>query len=212
MAVPGMEPADVLAGIDPFTRIDPATLAAIRDELVLRRLAPGEVLVEAGSEARELAVVIDGSLGVDLVAADGTLTRIAELGAGSIVGEVAVLLGGRRTAAVVALAATTVVDLTAEGVGVLLAAAPELGVELTAQATRRLREAQLASRLALLFTGTPRHVLDEVARSIQHVAAPRIEAWFAGRQEHASPGAAPSSAPPTAPRPVAALAGPGSER
>jgi predicted acylesterase/phospholipase RssA/CRP-like cAMP-binding protein len=179
MAVPGMEPVDVLAGIDPFTRIDPATLAAIRDELVLRRLEPGEVLVEAGSEARELAVVIDGSLGVDLVAADGTLTRIAELGAGSIVGEVAVLLGGRRTAAVVALAATTVVDLTAEGVGVLLAAAPELGAELTAQATRRLREAQLASHLALLFAGTPRHVLDEVARSIQHVTLAAGEHLFA---------------------------------
>jgi CRP-like cAMP-binding protein len=65
------------------------------------------------------------------------------------------------------------------GIGVLLAAAPELGVELTAQATRRLREAQLASHLALLSAGTPRHVLDEVARSIQHVTLAAGEHLFA---------------------------------
>jgi predicted acylesterase/phospholipase RssA/CRP-like cAMP-binding protein len=179
MSAVGAGPVEALAGIDPFTRVEASTLDALRAEVVWRSLAPGEILVEAGSEAQGISVVVDGSLAVELVAADGTSTRIAELGAGAIVGEVALLLGGRRTAAVVAVTDATVVELTAAGFDLLLTAAPDIGIELTERATRRLRQAQLAGHLTRLFGDLPRPVLDEVLRSVQHVRLSAGEALFA---------------------------------
>lgn len=163
-------PLDALAEIDPFTRAGAQTLATLRDEVVWRTLAPGEVLVEAGSEAREIAVVVDGTLHVEVIAPDGTPTRIAELEAGSIVGEMALLLGGRRTAAVTAATTTRVVDLTAAGFARLLTTEPAIGLELTARATRRLRESQLATHVTHLFGALPRDVLDDLQASIGHVS------------------------------------------
>ncbi len=172
-------PLDALAEIDPFTRADPQTLATLRDEVVWRTLAPGEVLVEAGSEARELAVVVDGTLHVEVIAPDGTPTRIAELGVGAIVGEMALLLGGRRTAAVTAATPTRVVDLTATGFARLLATEPAIGLELTARATRRLRESQLATHVTHHFGSLPRGVLEDLQASIEHVTLAAGERLFA---------------------------------
>jgi predicted acylesterase/phospholipase RssA/CRP-like cAMP-binding protein len=179
MRAVGAGPVEALAGIDPFTRVDASTLDSLRDEVVWRALAPGELLVEAGSEAQGISVVVDGDLAVELVTADGTSTRIAELGAGALVGEVALLLGGRRTAAVVAVTAASVVELTAAGFDRLLTAAPDIGVELTERATRRLRETQLAGHLTRLFGDLPRPVLDGVLGSVQHVRLSAGEVLFA---------------------------------
>ncbi len=162
-------PLDALATIDPFRRVDAATLRSLQDEVVWRALAPGEVLVEAGTEARELAVVVEGTLRVDLVTPDGTTASIAELGAGSIVGEMALLLGGRRTAAVTATTPAMVLDLSAEGFGRLLAGAPDVGLELTERATKRLRESQVASHLTDLFGEIPAPILDDLRDTVEHV-------------------------------------------
>lgn len=58
-----------------------------------RRLAPGDVLVEQGQEGDELYLVLDGVLEVIV---DGE--KLAEIGPGALVGERAILEGGRRTA------------------------------------------------------------------------------------------------------------------
>jgi cyclic nucleotide-binding protein len=58
-----------------------------------RTLAPGETLVEQGAPGDELYLVLDGVLAVEI---DGE--EVAEIGPGAIVGELAVLEGGTRTA------------------------------------------------------------------------------------------------------------------
>jgi hypothetical protein len=58
-----------------------------------RRLQPQEALVEQGEAGEELFLLFDGVLDV---AADGR--TIAEVGPGAILGEMALLRGGRRTA------------------------------------------------------------------------------------------------------------------
>ena len=62
-----------------------------------RRLTPGETLVKQGEEGRELFLVLDGVLSVEI---DGE--QVAELGPGAIAGEGAAFEGGRRTATLVA--------------------------------------------------------------------------------------------------------------
>jgi CRP-like cAMP-binding protein len=58
-----------------------------------RRLQPQEALVEQGEAGEELFLLFDGVLAVE---ADGR--TIAEVGPGAILGEMALLRGGRRTA------------------------------------------------------------------------------------------------------------------
>jgi hypothetical protein len=57
-----------------------------------RKLKPGAVLAEQGQEGDEVYLVLDGVLAVDV---DGT--PLAEFGPGAILGERAILEGGKRT-------------------------------------------------------------------------------------------------------------------
>lgn len=58
-----------------------------------RRLGPGETLVEQGDEGGDVFLLFDGMLAVEVGGAE-----IASLGPGAIVGEMALISGGRRTA------------------------------------------------------------------------------------------------------------------
>jgi cyclic nucleotide-binding protein len=62
-----------------------------------RMLAPGDTLVEQGAPGDELYLVLDGVLAVEI---DGD--HVAEIGPGAIVGELALLRGGTRTATLTA--------------------------------------------------------------------------------------------------------------
>ncbi len=59
----------------------------------IRALAEGETLVEQGQEGRELFLLLDGVLSVEVDS-----DPLVELGPGAVVGERALLEGGRRTA------------------------------------------------------------------------------------------------------------------
>jgi hypothetical protein len=64
----------------------------------IRRVKEGKTLVEQGDEGHELFLLLDGVLAVEV---DGE--RLAELGPGAVVGERAILEGGRRTSTLRAL-------------------------------------------------------------------------------------------------------------
>lgn len=63
-----------------------------------RRLSAGETLTEEGEEGNELYLILDGMLTVDI---GGEV--VAEVGPGAILGERAIVEGGKRTATVVAV-------------------------------------------------------------------------------------------------------------
>lgn len=75
----------------------------------IRKVAAGETLVRQGDEGDELFLLLDGVLSVD-VDEEG----IAELGPGSVVGERALLEGGRRTSTLTALTPCKVAMARAE--------------------------------------------------------------------------------------------------
>ena len=89
-------------------------LEAELDEIVLRsgaklqrrRLDPGEILVEQGEAGTEMFMLLDGVLQVEI---DGE--TLAELGSGAVLGELAVLGDGRRTATLRAARASRVAVL-----------------------------------------------------------------------------------------------------
>jgi hypothetical protein len=75
----------------------------------VRKVKDGKVLVEQGQLGHELYLLLDGVLAVDV---DGEV--VAELGPGAIVGERAILEGGRRTSTLRALTPVRVAVADAE--------------------------------------------------------------------------------------------------
>jgi hypothetical protein len=77
----------------------------------VRRLQGGEVLTRQGDPGDELYIVVDGVLVVSVDGAD-----VVELGPGAVLGERAVLQGGRRTATLTARTPAKVMIVPARGV------------------------------------------------------------------------------------------------
>lgn len=90
---------------------DPAALDALRDALIAigsrRVLLAGEVLCREGDDSSEAFVVIEGGIDAHVVGHSGSMT-VARHGTNSIVGEVTTLIGGHRTASLVASADSVV--------------------------------------------------------------------------------------------------------
>ena len=76
-----------------------------------RRLGVDDTLTEQGEPGNELFLLLDGVLAVEV---DGE--TVAEVGPGSILGERAVVEGGKRTATLRAVTAAKVVSVTADEV------------------------------------------------------------------------------------------------
>jgi Cyclic nucleotide-binding domain len=91
-----------------------------------RRLEPGDILVEQGERGRDMFLLLDGQLEVE---ANGEI--VAHVGAGALLGELAILGDGRRKATLRATRACRIAVLPAEAIG---------GTDLAALALRR-REA-----------------------------------------------------------------------
>ena len=80
-------------------------------KLERRTLDAGEPLIEQGQEGRELFLILDGIVDVEV---DGE--EVAEIGPGALLGELALLGDGRRTASVYATTPTRVVVVPADAV------------------------------------------------------------------------------------------------
>lgn len=76
---------------------------------VIRSLSAGETLVRQGEPGDSVLLVLDGVLTVDV---DGT--ALPELGPGAVIGERAVLEGGRRTATLTAATSVRVAEAAAD--------------------------------------------------------------------------------------------------
>ena len=93
-----------------------------------REFAEGETLMAEGDFGHCLFLIEDGSADISV---DGT--TVAQVGAGDVIGEVAVVASGRRTASVVATSPLRAISLFKRDVWGLEANSPE--------ASRRLRAA-----------------------------------------------------------------------
>ena len=101
-----MDAKAIIDGCFLFKTIDPP------GRIVLARLAEpcdfaiGERLINEGDEGDCFYLIVTGQIQVSTMR-DGNLTPLSNLGPNSIVGEVALLTGGPRTATVIAMTETT---------------------------------------------------------------------------------------------------------
>jgi CRP-like cAMP-binding protein len=133
-------------------------------------LEPGEMLFQAGDPGDAVYVVVDGEVEVRNSTPDGREVRLVALGPGALVGEMAALDGGPRSADVAATRRSRLWRITRAAMLAALEAEPKAAVALVVELSARLRVADgaisdktvldLAGRLArLLLAETGAHGL-----------------------------------------------------
>ncbi|MDW3180144.1 MAG: SulP family inorganic anion transporter [Acidimicrobiia bacterium] len=100
----------------------------------------GEHLLEAGDECDEMFLIESGTLTAWGIGDDGRRARFRRVGSGSVIGEVAFIAGGTRTATVTADEPSTVLRLGADTFEKLCEDEPDLGLLVHAELAKRLAE------------------------------------------------------------------------
>ncbi len=152
-----------LAGIPPFAGLERSVLKAVAEVSRVRRVGQGEHLVETGEVADALYVVLSGHFAAVAEPGDADDTALARLGPGAVIGEIAVLSGGTRSATLRALDDTEVVAIDGERFVSLLEQEPSLGAQLARTASDRQLATRLRRHLAELF---PDADLSELAATL----------------------------------------------
>lgn len=116
---------DHLRSVPLFAELDDHELDAIGSALTELRFSAGETLLRQGSASREMVIVVDGELGVEMNGAE-----IATIGSGGFAGEMGLLTNRSRNATVSAKTDVTVLHLDARSFDSVLHDAPELAVKM----------------------------------------------------------------------------------
>ena len=129
---------DLLKEVPLFARCSKADLrqiATLADEIDVDE---GRTLIREGAYGQEFFVVVDGSLRVSRKG-----KRVADLGAGDVVGEIALVADVPRTATVTASTPAHVLVLTDRGFRDLLAQSPSIATSILQTLGERLHSAAL---------------------------------------------------------------------
>jgi CRP-like cAMP-binding protein len=123
-----------LRGLPPFHGCSDTELRRIDGLTCLQEVPAGTVLCRQGSIGREAFIVVSGEAAVTI-----DRVRVAYLGRGAFVGEMAVLDGASRTATVMALSDMKVLVLSSCELEVVLADIPRVARRMLATMSTRLR-------------------------------------------------------------------------
>ena len=102
--------ADRLSAVDVFSPLSPEELKQLATATVGHVFAPGETLIRAGDEGSSMFVLHNGRVAVQVADKSGPRT-VAILSEGNFFGEMALFTGEPRTANVVALEETEVLEI-----------------------------------------------------------------------------------------------------
>lgn len=124
----------------------------------------GDVLLHQGDPGDYLIILLDGTIRVSMVASNGREIILDYLEPGSVLGEIALLDGGDRTASVTALGEGQYLKLGAKAFREVLERHPSVAWRLLQEMARRLRNANNTIESDRAFASGPR-----LARSLQRL-------------------------------------------
>jgi CRP-like cAMP-binding protein len=114
-------------------------LDALREIGTTRRLRARQVLLRKGTEGSELFLILRGHLKVATANEDGRELVLRIMGPGELVGEIALLDGGRRSATIIALEPVELLAMRRSALLDLLRRRPEVALKLLELVASRLR-------------------------------------------------------------------------
>ena len=124
-----------LRAVPLFSDVDEEDLDAIGAAVTELNVKAGEVLMRAGSSAREMVIVLDGELCVKL----GD-TEIAAIEAGGFAGEMGLLADRPRNATVAAKTDTRILHIDSRSFDNVLTEAPQIAVKMLPVVAKRVVE------------------------------------------------------------------------
>lgn len=89
---------NAIARLDLFAAAGPDDIDAVAALAVEQRYKDGESIFSRGASGEGMLIVLQGSIRLSIVSVDGRELILREAGPGDVIGEIAVLDGGRRTA------------------------------------------------------------------------------------------------------------------
>ena len=141
--------------------------AELQDLLERAQLCPmkkGDVLLHQGDPGDYLVILLDGTIRVSMVASNGREIILDYLEPGSVLGEIAMLDGGERTASITALGEGQYLKLGSKAFREVLERHPSVAWRLLQEMARRLRNANNTIESDRAFASGPR-----LARSLQRL-------------------------------------------
>ena len=130
------------------------------------RLAPGDILVEEGAEADVVFVVMSGSL--EAVTASGrSEVVVGFLGAGTLIGEITVIAGGRRTATLRAVEPSEVMVVDRADFEEWLSGDPDAADAISAEARARIDRTHVATMVASLVGQSEASLLQQIVDRVE---------------------------------------------
>jgi small-conductance mechanosensitive channel len=124
---------DRLSKVDVLSPLSDDARAILAGAAKVRFYSRGETIIRYGSAGESMSVVHEGTVSVRL--ADDS--EVAQLGPGSVFGEMALLTGETRTANVVALTDVTTIEITREALHPIMQNHPPLAAAITARVMER---------------------------------------------------------------------------
>jgi CRP/FNR family transcriptional regulator, cyclic AMP receptor protein len=160
--------ADGLLAMIPAHSLIASWGTAELQELVERAVAcpmkKGDVVMHQGDPGDFLVILLDGTLRVSMVASNGREIILDYLEPGSVIGEIAILDGGERTASVTALGEGQYLKLGARAFRETLERHPRVAWGLLKEMARRLRNANNIIESDRAYASGPR-----LARTLQRL-------------------------------------------
>ena len=124
-----------------FCTLSPAAISDLESELEMFTLYGGEVLFRQGDIGDSLSIVIRGRVRVTVDDKNGKANTVAELGAGELIGEMAVVTGESRSATVEAIRDTHIAKLSRSGFERFMTRHPSAAVQtVSRKLAQRLQE------------------------------------------------------------------------
>jgi CRP-like cAMP-binding protein len=161
MAKPdGDLPGDAQAKLAPdslLQALEPEQIDAFLSQATRKELEPGDVIINQGDEGGDFAVyLLSGGLKVSLTSASGREIMLSYCSPGEIVGEIALLDSGPRTATVTAVVASSVLLLPSDLFLELVSASPQSMVRVMRELAQRVRQQNLVIESDRTFSMGPR--------------------------------------------------------
>ncbi len=158
-------PLEVLRQVPLFASLPEAEITAFAPLMRERRFPRGSVILMQGDRGDALYLIGSGQVKVVLIGDDGREVILSVLGPGAFFGEMALLDDEPRSAHVVAMEDSALLQLRREDFQARLRSSPDVGIALLRELSRRLRRADdTIGSLALRdVNGRIAHLLLELA-------------------------------------------------
>jgi len=121
--------------------LSPQARANLSQQCVWRRFAPGEEIISSEDESSDVLFIVDGRVQIVDYAPSGREVAYAEVGAGGHVGELSAIDGLPRSAAIIALTACSIAQLSATAFNQLLLREPDVAMAILRRLTEIIRAA-----------------------------------------------------------------------